>query len=153
MMVCLISLSPSPRQSDGDLQEVQQGSVFPDRHHGEHEGRHRASEQRRLRRHRQRSGDGERAVGVHAGHLQRPRQESPVAARENKKNTVWHEVQLRYEKVMNSASLWLDFGPIIKSTDPKVFKSVLSSLSTSGGGDKEELSLSALQVTENLLKI
>ncbi|XP_041809022.1 von Willebrand factor A domain-containing protein 7-like [Chelmon rostratus] len=39
-----------------------------------------------------------------------------------------------------------DFGPLIKTTDPKVFKTVINSLSASGGGDEEELSLSGLQL-------
>uniref|UniRef100_UPI0037E7810C von Willebrand factor A domain-containing protein 7-like n=1 Tax=Semicossyphus pulcher TaxID=241346 RepID=UPI0037E7810C len=39
-----------------------------------------------------------------------------------------------------------EFGPFIKTTNPKVLKSILSSLSTTGGGDQEELSLSGLQL-------
>ncbi|XP_028321748.1 von Willebrand factor A domain-containing protein 7-like isoform X2 [Gouania willdenowi] len=39
-----------------------------------------------------------------------------------------------------------DFGPLIKTTDPKVFKDVIDSLQASGGGDEEELSLSGLQL-------
>ncbi|XP_070772872.1 von Willebrand factor A domain-containing protein 7-like [Enoplosus armatus] len=38
------------------------------------------------------------------------------------------------------------FGPLIKTTDPEVFKMVINSLSASGGGDEEELSLSGLQL-------
>ncbi|XP_040038303.2 von Willebrand factor A domain-containing protein 7 [Gasterosteus aculeatus] len=39
-----------------------------------------------------------------------------------------------------------DFGPMTKTTDPKVFKNVINSLSAAGGGDEEELSLSGLQL-------
>ena len=39
-----------------------------------------------------------------------------------------------------------DVGPLIKTTDPKAFKTVLDTLSASGGGDEAELSLSGLQV-------
>ncbi|XP_070700001.1 von Willebrand factor A domain-containing protein 7-like [Pempheris klunzingeri] len=38
------------------------------------------------------------------------------------------------------------FGPLIKTTDPKLFKDVVDSLSASGGGDEEEMSLSGLQL-------
>lgn len=34
----------------------------------------------------------------------------------------------------------------MKTTDPEVFKSLFKTLSASGGGDNQELSLSALQV-------
>ncbi|KAI3373763.1 hypothetical protein L3Q82_022348 [Scortum barcoo] len=37
-----------------------------------------------------------------------------------------------------------DFGPLVKTTDPQVFKTAINSLSASGGGDEEELSLSGL---------
>ncbi|KAF1378470.1 hypothetical protein PFLUV_G00190880 [Perca fluviatilis] len=39
-----------------------------------------------------------------------------------------------------------DFGPLIKTADPKAFKNVINSLSATGGGDEEELSLSGLQL-------
>ncbi|XP_059208298.1 von Willebrand factor A domain-containing protein 7-like [Centropristis striata] len=39
-----------------------------------------------------------------------------------------------------------DVGPLIKTTDPKIFKSVIDILSPTGGGDDEELSLSGLQL-------
>ncbi|KAM6911567.1 von Willebrand factor A domain-containing protein 7-like [Lycodopsis pacificus] len=39
-----------------------------------------------------------------------------------------------------------DFGPLIKTTDPNVFKSAINSLSAAGGGDEGELSLSGLQL-------
>lgn len=39
-----------------------------------------------------------------------------------------------------------DFGPLIKTTDPQVFKEVIDGLQASGGGDDEELSLSGLQL-------
>ncbi|XP_040907014.1 von Willebrand factor A domain-containing protein 7-like [Toxotes jaculatrix] len=39
-----------------------------------------------------------------------------------------------------------DFGPVTKTTDPNVFKNAINSLSASGGGDAEELSLSGLQL-------
>ncbi|KAM6984482.1 von Willebrand factor A domain-containing protein 7-like [Tautogolabrus adspersus] len=39
-----------------------------------------------------------------------------------------------------------EFGPLIKTTDPKVIKTVVDSLSITGGGDEEELSLSGLQL-------
>lgn len=39
-----------------------------------------------------------------------------------------------------------DFGPLIKTTDPAVFKTVIDSLSASGGGDEKEMSLSGLQL-------
>ncbi|KAJ4930164.1 hypothetical protein JOQ06_019177 [Pogonophryne albipinna] len=39
-----------------------------------------------------------------------------------------------------------DFGPLVKTTDPNVFKSAINSLSATGGGDVEELSLSGLQL-------
>ncbi|XP_029957391.1 von Willebrand factor A domain-containing protein 7-like [Salarias fasciatus] len=37
-------------------------------------------------------------------------------------------------------------GPLIRTTDPTVFKSVIDSLQASGGGDEPELSLSGLQL-------
>ncbi|XP_074468125.1 von Willebrand factor A domain-containing protein 7-like [Sebastes fasciatus] len=39
-----------------------------------------------------------------------------------------------------------DFGPLIKTTDPNVFKTVVNSLTAAGGGDDQELSLSGLQL-------
>ncbi|XP_078121619.1 von Willebrand factor A domain-containing protein 7-like isoform X2 [Sander vitreus] len=39
-----------------------------------------------------------------------------------------------------------DFGPLIKTADPKVFKTFINSLPATGGGDEEELSLSGLQL-------
>lgn len=43
--------------------------------------------------------------------------------------------------------MWVtEFGPVIKTTDPEVFKSIFKTLSASGGGDNAEQSLSALQV-------
>ncbi|KAI4814312.1 hypothetical protein KUCAC02_003510 [Chaenocephalus aceratus] len=39
-----------------------------------------------------------------------------------------------------------DVGPLVKTTDPNVFKSAINSLSATGGGDVEELSLSGLQL-------
>ncbi|XP_071377847.1 von Willebrand factor A domain-containing protein 7-like [Centroberyx affinis] len=39
-----------------------------------------------------------------------------------------------------------DFGPLIRTTDPNVFKTIITSLSAAGGGDFEELSLSGLQL-------
>ncbi|KAK5858709.1 hypothetical protein PBY51_002830 [Eleginops maclovinus] len=39
-----------------------------------------------------------------------------------------------------------DFGPLIKTTDPNIFKNVINSLSATGGGDDGELSLSGLQL-------
>ncbi|TWW75015.1 von Willebrand factor A domain-containing protein 7 [Takifugu flavidus] len=39
-----------------------------------------------------------------------------------------------------------EFGPLIKTTDPEVFKGLFKTLSASGGGDNQELSLSALQL-------
>ncbi|XP_065819286.1 von Willebrand factor A domain-containing protein 7-like [Labrus bergylta] len=39
-----------------------------------------------------------------------------------------------------------EFGPLIKTTDPKVITTVIDSLSITGGGDEEELSLSGLQL-------
>ncbi|XP_060911370.1 von Willebrand factor A domain-containing protein 7-like [Labrus mixtus] len=39
-----------------------------------------------------------------------------------------------------------EFGPLIKTTDPKVINTVIDSLSITGGGDEEELSLSGLQL-------
>ncbi|XP_051258150.1 von Willebrand factor A domain-containing protein 7 [Dicentrarchus labrax] len=39
-----------------------------------------------------------------------------------------------------------DFGPLTKTKDPKLFKANIDSLSASGGGDEEELSLSGLQL-------
>nr|XP_046266994.1 von Willebrand factor A domain-containing protein 7-like [Scatophagus argus] len=39
-----------------------------------------------------------------------------------------------------------DFGPQIRTTDAEVFKNVINSLSASGGGDQEEMSLSGLQL-------
>ncbi|XP_040006069.1 von Willebrand factor A domain-containing protein 7-like isoform X2 [Xiphias gladius] len=39
-----------------------------------------------------------------------------------------------------------EFGPLIKTTDPNVFKNVINSLSATGGGDTAELSLSGLQL-------
>ncbi|XP_042287705.1 von Willebrand factor A domain-containing protein 7-like [Thunnus maccoyii] len=38
------------------------------------------------------------------------------------------------------------FGPLIRTTDPQVFKDALNSLTATGGGDEEELSLSGLQL-------
>ncbi|KAM9788508.1 von Willebrand factor A domain-containing protein 7-like [Neosynchiropus ocellatus] len=42
-----------------------------------------------------------------------------------------------------------DVGPVVRTTDPIVFKSVVNSLSVSGGGDDAEMSLSALQMALN----
>ncbi|XP_038151748.1 von Willebrand factor A domain-containing protein 7-like [Cyprinodon tularosa] len=39
-----------------------------------------------------------------------------------------------------------DFGPLIRTTDPNIFKGYLNSLSANGGGDFPEMSLSALQL-------
>ncbi|KAG8008012.1 von Willebrand factor A domain-containing protein 7 [Nibea albiflora] len=39
-----------------------------------------------------------------------------------------------------------NFGPLIRTTDPNVFKNAINALSPSGGGDDAELSLSALQL-------
>ncbi|XP_069395717.1 von Willebrand factor A domain-containing protein 7-like [Paralichthys olivaceus] len=39
-----------------------------------------------------------------------------------------------------------ELGPLTKTTDPQVFKNVINSLSATGGGDDEELSLSGLQM-------
>ncbi|XP_069002307.1 von Willebrand factor A domain-containing protein 7-like [Embiotoca jacksoni] len=38
------------------------------------------------------------------------------------------------------------FGPLTKTTDPAVFMNVINSLSVTGGGDEEEMSLSGLQL-------
>nr|XP_043898355.1 von Willebrand factor A domain-containing protein 7-like isoform X1 [Solea senegalensis] len=38
------------------------------------------------------------------------------------------------------------FGPLIKTTDPQVFKRIINSLSVTGGGDEAEMSLSGLQL-------
>ncbi|XP_067465263.1 von Willebrand factor A domain-containing protein 7-like [Thunnus thynnus] len=38
------------------------------------------------------------------------------------------------------------FGPLIRTTDPQVFEDALNSLTATGGGDEEELSLSGLQL-------
>ncbi|XP_031712874.1 von Willebrand factor A domain-containing protein 7-like [Anarrhichthys ocellatus] len=39
-----------------------------------------------------------------------------------------------------------EFGPLTKTTDPKVFKNAIDSLSATGGGDFPEMSLSGLQL-------
>ncbi|KAM9348879.1 von Willebrand factor A domain-containing protein 7-like [Symphorus nematophorus] len=39
-----------------------------------------------------------------------------------------------------------DFGPLMKTTDPEVFKGAINSLSATGGGDFPEMSLSGLQL-------
>ncbi|XP_054586740.2 von Willebrand factor A domain-containing protein 7 [Nothobranchius furzeri] len=39
-----------------------------------------------------------------------------------------------------------DFGPLIRTTDPREFKTSINSLSAAGGGDFPEMSLSALQL-------
>ncbi|KAM4620396.1 von Willebrand factor A domain-containing protein 7-like [Polymixia lowei] len=39
-----------------------------------------------------------------------------------------------------------DFGPLIRTTDPDVFKSKINALSADGGGDRPEMSLSGLQL-------
>ncbi|XP_051258148.1 von Willebrand factor A domain-containing protein 7 [Dicentrarchus labrax] len=39
-----------------------------------------------------------------------------------------------------------DFGPLIRTTDPNVFKNAINSLSADGGGDFAEMSLSGLQL-------
>ncbi|TMS13764.1 von Willebrand factor A domain-containing protein 7 [Larimichthys crocea] len=39
-----------------------------------------------------------------------------------------------------------NFGPLIRTTDPNVFKNAINALSPSGGGDDAELSLSGLQL-------
>ncbi|XP_042354924.1 von Willebrand factor A domain-containing protein 7-like [Plectropomus leopardus] len=39
-----------------------------------------------------------------------------------------------------------DVGPLIKTSDPKVFETVIDSLTAAGGGDDAELSLSALEL-------
>ncbi|XP_074528550.1 von Willebrand factor A domain-containing protein 7-like [Halichoeres trimaculatus] len=39
-----------------------------------------------------------------------------------------------------------EVGPVIKTTDPKILEGVIGSISTSGGGDDQELSLSGLQL-------
>nr|XP_046266993.1 von Willebrand factor A domain-containing protein 7-like [Scatophagus argus] len=39
-----------------------------------------------------------------------------------------------------------DFGPLMRTTDPKAFKNAINSLSATGGGDAPEMSLSALQL-------
>ncbi|XP_039682395.1 von Willebrand factor A domain-containing protein 7-like [Perca fluviatilis] len=39
-----------------------------------------------------------------------------------------------------------DFGPLIRTTDPNVFKRAINALSAAGGGDLPELSLSGLQL-------
>lgn len=43
-----------------------------------------------------------------------------------------------------------EFGPLIKTTDPKILEGVIGSISTSGGGDEQELSLSGLQLALRL---
>lgn len=48
--------------------------------------------------------------------------------------------------------LTTEFGPLIKTTDPEVFKGLFKTLSASGGGDNQELSLSALQVLRRSLE-
>lgn len=42
---------------------------------------------------------------------------------------------------------YADFGPLIVTTDPDVFKAKINTLSATGGGDIPELSLSGLQVS------
>ncbi|XP_033995611.1 LOW QUALITY PROTEIN: von Willebrand factor A domain-containing protein 7-like [Trematomus bernacchii] len=39
-----------------------------------------------------------------------------------------------------------DFGPLLKTTDPNVFKNAINSLRAEGGGDSPEMSLSGLQL-------
>ncbi|XP_063748781.1 von Willebrand factor A domain-containing protein 7-like isoform X2 [Eleginops maclovinus] len=39
-----------------------------------------------------------------------------------------------------------DFGPLVKTTDPNVFKNAINSLSATGGGDFPEMSLSGLRL-------
>ncbi|XP_034538688.1 von Willebrand factor A domain-containing protein 7-like [Notolabrus celidotus] len=39
-----------------------------------------------------------------------------------------------------------EFGPLIRTTDPKILEMVLNSISIGGGGDEQELSLSGLQL-------
>ncbi|XP_014833002.1 PREDICTED: von Willebrand factor A domain-containing protein 7-like [Poecilia mexicana] len=39
-----------------------------------------------------------------------------------------------------------DFGPLIRTTDPEIFKAYINSLRATGGGDTPELSLSGLQL-------
>ncbi|KAI4814303.1 hypothetical protein KUCAC02_003503 [Chaenocephalus aceratus] len=39
-----------------------------------------------------------------------------------------------------------DFGPLLKTTDPNVFKNAIDSLRAEGGGDSPEMSLSGLQL-------
>ncbi|KAM4726269.1 von Willebrand factor A domain-containing protein 7-like [Anableps anableps] len=39
-----------------------------------------------------------------------------------------------------------DFGPLIQTTDPNIFKSYINSLTPAGGGDAPEMSLSGLQL-------
>lgn len=39
-----------------------------------------------------------------------------------------------------------DFGPLMRTTDPDVFKAQINALSAAGGGDFPEMSLSGLQV-------
>ncbi|XP_045569842.1 von Willebrand factor A domain-containing protein 7-like [Salmo salar] len=39
-----------------------------------------------------------------------------------------------------------DFGPLMRTTDPDVFKAQINALSADGGGDFPEMSLSGLQV-------
>ncbi|XP_044226873.1 von Willebrand factor A domain-containing protein 7-like [Thunnus albacares] len=39
-----------------------------------------------------------------------------------------------------------DFGPLMRTTDPQLFKNAINSLTATGGGDLEEMSLSGLQL-------
>lgn len=42
--------------------------------------------------------------------------------------------------------IFLDFGPLFRTTDANVFKAQINALTASGGGDTPELSMSGLQV-------
>ena len=43
-------------------------------------------------------------------------------------------------------ALYVDFGPVIRTTDPDVMKREISKLEASGGGDVPEMCLSGLHV-------
>ncbi|XP_015250351.1 PREDICTED: von Willebrand factor A domain-containing protein 7-like [Cyprinodon variegatus] len=67
--------------------------------------------------------------------------------------TVTSSIIERYKGTENEPSLYIlvpfsdpGFGPLIRTSDANLFKNIVDSLTTTGGGDKEEMSLSGLQL-------
>ncbi|KAM9332568.1 von Willebrand factor A domain-containing protein 7-like [Pholidichthys leucotaenia] len=66
---------------------------------------------------------------------------------------VTHTIINREVETDNKSSVYIlvpfndpEFGPLIKTTDSAVFKTVINTLTASGGGDNQEMSLSGLQL-------